>query len=45
MKSLFAFVRTWHRPLMVCSMLMLGLMLVCGVGLVIDSRTLHSIPN
>ncbi|WP_331730538.1 hypothetical protein OG859_41745 (plasmid) [Streptomyces sp. NBC_00048] len=32
--------RTWHRPLVVCSALMLGLVLVSGVGLVVDSRTL-----
>ncbi|MFI6907753.1 hypothetical protein ACIBKY_41275 [Nonomuraea sp. NPDC050394] len=40
MTSLLAPVRTWHRPLMVCAALMLGLMLVAGVGLVVDDRTL-----
>ncbi|MFE3451315.1 hypothetical protein ACFXJ8_20560 [Nonomuraea sp. NPDC059194] len=32
--------RTWHRPLVVCATLMLGLMLVAGAGLVVDDRTL-----
>lgn len=32
--------KSWHRPLLVCAALMFVLMLVCGVGLVIDSRTL-----
>ncbi|GGU92269.1 hypothetical protein GCM10010211_68770 [Streptomyces albospinus] len=36
--------RTWHRPLMVCSGLMAGLVLVCGAGLAVDSRTLLGEP-
>lgn len=33
-------VRTWHRPLVVCALLMLGLVLAAGVGLAVDDRTL-----
>jgi hypothetical protein len=36
--------RTWHRPLVVCAALMLGLTLVSGVGLVVDGRTLLDEP-
>ncbi|MFI6600567.1 hypothetical protein ACIBHX_30350 [Nonomuraea sp. NPDC050536] len=32
--------KSWHRPLLLCAALMFALMLVCGVGLVIDGRTL-----
>ncbi|MDP9869326.1 MULTISPECIES: hypothetical protein [Streptosporangium] len=32
--------RTWHRPLVVCALLMLGLVSAAGVGLVVDGRTL-----
>ncbi|MER5319165.1 hypothetical protein [Streptosporangium roseum] len=32
--------RTWHRPLVVCATLMLGLVLAAGVGLAVDGRTL-----
>ncbi|MFF5210020.1 hypothetical protein [Streptosporangium sp. NPDC000396] len=32
--------KSWHRPLLVCAVLMSALTLVCGVGLVIDDRTL-----
>ncbi|GGT11435.1 hypothetical protein ACFFV7_36000 [Nonomuraea spiralis] len=40
MTSFLTPVRTWHRPLLFCATLMLGLMLVAGVGLVVDGRTL-----
>lgn len=32
--------KSWHRPLLLCAALMFVRMLVCGVGLVIDDRTL-----
>jgi hypothetical protein len=32
--------RQWHRPLMVSSALMAGLMLISGVGLIVDDRVL-----
>ncbi|MER5319438.1 hypothetical protein [Streptosporangium roseum] len=40
MTSFLTPVRTWHRPLVVCALLMLGLVLAAGVGLVVDGRTL-----
>ncbi|MFG3441012.1 hypothetical protein ACGF0J_27490 [Nonomuraea sp. NPDC047897] len=40
MPSFLTLLRTWHRPLAVCVLLMLGLVLTAGVGLVLDSRTL-----
>ncbi|WP_433248834.1 hypothetical protein ACQPYK_01245 [Streptosporangium sp. CA-135522] len=40
MTSFLTPLRTWHRPLMVCALLMLGLVLAAGVGLVVDGRTL-----
>ncbi|GLX19519.1 hypothetical protein [Streptomyces lavendulae] len=36
--------RTWHRPLVVCAALMLGLVLVSGVGLAFDGRALLDEP-
>ncbi|MCX5381133.1 hypothetical protein [Streptomyces sp. NBC_00091] len=44
MISLLTPLRTWHRPLLVCAALMLGLVLVSGVGLVVDGRTLLDEP-
>ncbi|WP_431926648.1 hypothetical protein [Nonomuraea jabiensis] len=32
--------KTWHRPLLVCAALMCALMLACGLGLLLDDRTL-----
>ncbi|MFD7256240.1 hypothetical protein [Streptomyces sp. NPDC059874] len=32
--------RVWHRPLLICAALMAGLVVLCGVGLVVDGRTL-----
>ncbi|MGW8779855.1 hypothetical protein ACWGNM_17610 [Streptomyces sp. NPDC055796] len=40
MTSLLTPVRAWHRPLVVCAALMLGLVLVSGVGTFVDGRTL-----
>ncbi|MEV0200005.1 hypothetical protein [Nonomuraea sp. NPDC050691] len=36
--------KSWHRPLLLCAALMFVLTLVCGVGLVIDGRTLLGEP-
>ncbi|EFL12815.1 LOW QUALITY PROTEIN: predicted protein, partial [Streptomyces sp. C] len=36
--------RTWHRPLVVCAALMLGLVILSGVGLAADGRTLLDEP-
>ncbi|MGW4471231.1 hypothetical protein ACWENQ_16310 [Nonomuraea sp. NPDC004354] len=44
MTSLLTPVRTWHRPLVVCALLMLAVMLAAGVGLVVDGRTLLDEP-
>ncbi|MCX5194228.1 hypothetical protein OOK31_10025 [Streptomyces sp. NBC_00249] len=40
MRSFLAPLRTWHRPLTLCSALMLGLVLASGVGLLVDGRSL-----
>ncbi|MFJ8017210.1 hypothetical protein [Streptomyces sp. NPDC096339] len=32
--------RTWHRPLMACAALMSGLVLLCGIAMAVDGRTL-----
>ncbi|MFF5212126.1 hypothetical protein [Streptosporangium sp. NPDC000396] len=40
MTSFLTPLRTWHRPLVVCATLMLGLVPAAGVGLVVDGRTL-----
>ncbi|MFD9728309.1 hypothetical protein [Streptomyces sp. NPDC059072] len=32
--------RTWHRPLTACAALMAGLVLLCGVAMAVDGRTL-----
>ncbi|MEU4547733.1 hypothetical protein [Nonomuraea dietziae] len=40
MTSFLTPVRTWHRPLVVCALLMLSLVPAAGVGLVVDDRTL-----
>ncbi|MGW5361966.1 hypothetical protein [Actinopolymorpha pittospori] len=40
MTSLLTPWRTWHRPLVVCAALMLGLLVISAVGLIVDSRTL-----
>ncbi|MFD9410705.1 hypothetical protein ACFWBN_27310 [Streptomyces sp. NPDC059989] len=32
--------RTWHRPLLICAALMSALMLLSGIGMAVDSRTL-----
>ncbi|MFI6325404.1 hypothetical protein ACIBG8_48350 [Nonomuraea sp. NPDC050556] len=36
--------RPWHRPLVVCAALMLGLVAVAGVGTLVDGRTLLGEP-
>ncbi|MBG0831428.1 hypothetical protein HS041_27150 [Planomonospora sp. ID67723] len=36
--------KSWHRPLLLCAALMSVLVLVCGIGLVIDGRTLLGEP-
>ncbi|MEV4166190.1 hypothetical protein [Nonomuraea dietziae] len=40
MTSFLTPLRTWHRPLVVCALLLLGLVPAAGVGLVVDERTL-----
>ncbi|MEJ8646050.1 hypothetical protein WKI68_42140 [Streptomyces sp. MS1.HAVA.3] len=40
MTPLLTHVRAWHRPLVVCAALMLALVLVSGVGTVVDGRML-----
>ncbi|GIH22875.1 hypothetical protein Aph01nite_11850 [Acrocarpospora phusangensis] len=44
MTSFLAPLRAWHRPLLICAVLMLGLVLVSAAGLVLDGRTLLGEP-